>query len=261
VISCVSVPCFADDKDTCADAHVAGQTARRDGQLLEAKSRFSACAAESCPDLVKKDCTSWAAELASSIPSIVIRAMDEDGRDLSAVTLLIDGRKKGQRLDGRAIELDPGEHLIAVELPNGKKRQLVVVLREGERARQVTLEFPRRAAPKAEPAPPQAEPPSVLPFVFGGVAVAAFGSFATFAFLGKQKQDELDECRPDCDQSDVDSMRMRYAIGDISLAVGAIATGFTLYFALAPSDSKRERAFVAPRVGPNSAGLTAGARF
>jgi hypothetical protein len=100
-----------------------------------------------------------------------------------------------------------------------------------------------------------------LPFVFGGLAVVALGSFGTFALLGKQKQDELDECRPDCAQGDVDTMRTRYVVADVSLAVGAVATGLTLYFALSPNGKPREHAFVSPRVGARSAGFSAGLGF
>jgi hypothetical protein len=262
VMLLVSAPAFADEKDTCADAHIQGQTSRRDGELLDAKERFLECADARCPELVKKDCTTWAAELASSIPSVVIDARDEDGREAVDVTLSIDGKPRGNRLDGRAIELDPGSHVIRIQLPNGKISEQQVMMHEGERVRRVTLRFPSRERPKPEK-PPSRDPsrPSVLPFVFGGVAVVALGSFGTFALLGKQKQNELDECRPDCSQSDVDSMRTRYAIGDISLAVGAVATGLTLYFAFSSSGNQTQRAFVAPRVGSNAAGLHAGASF
>lgn len=258
----VSAPSFADEKDTCADAHIQGQTSRRDGKLVDAKERFSACANESCPELVRKDCTTWAAELTNSIPSVVIEARDEDGHETVDVSLSIDGKPRGNRLDGRAIELDPGNHVIRIQLPNEKSVEQQVMMHEGERARRVTLRFPARQRPKPEKLPPrESSGPSALPFVFGGVAVVAFGSFATFALLGKKKQNELDECRPDCAQSDVDGMRTRYAIGDISLAVGAVATGLTLYFAFSGSGNDAKRAFVAPRIGDNSAGLHAGTSF
>lgn len=262
VVLLVSAPSLADEKDACADAHIQGQTSRRDGKLLDAKERFSQCADESCPELVRKDCTTWAAELTNSIPSVVIESRDEDGHEAVDVSLSIDGTPRGERLDGRAIELDPGNHVIRIQLANGKSTEERVMVHEGERVRRVTVRFPLRARSKPEKLPPRkANVPSALPFVFGGVAVLALGSFGTFALLGKQKQNELDECRPDCSQGDVDSMRTRYAIGDISLAVGAVATGLTLYFAFSSNGNQTQQAFVAPRVGSNAAGLHAGASF
>ena len=74
--------------------------------------------------------------------------------------------------------------------------------------------------------------------------------FAVFATMGRIGQDDLDEqgCAPNC--RDVDDVRRSYAIGDVSLAVGIVATGAALVTLLLHTQERpRPRAtFAVPAV-------------
>jgi hypothetical protein len=237
---------LAQRKDTCVDAHAEAQELRRRGQLRAARERLDVCAREKCPALVRKDCGAWLPEVEAATPSLILEVRDAAGRDTSEVEVLVDGERVAERLDGRAIEVDPGDHVVVVRAADGKLIEQRVSVREGERMRRVTASFEPPAPPKAPPlrVPPPAtaadrSPPrggvSPWAWVLGGVAVVGAGGFVTFAALGRAKQDELDDCRPTCVLDDVDLMRRDYLVADISLGVGVLAAAGALYLILAAS--------------------------
>ncbi|HEY5957854.1 MAG TPA: hypothetical protein VIV60_14930, partial [Polyangiaceae bacterium] len=78
----------------------------------------------------------------------------------------------------------------------------------------------------------QARPVPTATYVFAGVGVAAAANFTVWALLHRSLYNELDrECKPDCDQSDVDKVRTRGIIADVSLgvSVASFATAGVLY--------------------------------
>ncbi len=157
----------APTKLQCNDAHTQAQPLRRAGQLRAARRELRTCAAPSCPTLVRDECVQWLDEVGRSIPSLVLEAKDQDGNDRSDVRVTLDGQVLAERLDGSAIEIDPGEHDLVFESEGVPPvtRHVVVGVGEKDRHERVTLEVPRAAVPPPPPppAPPPAPPPVEVP--------------------------------------------------------------------------------------------------
>ncbi len=71
----------------------------------------------------------------------------------------------------------------------------------------------------------QPSKPPVVAYVLAGVGVAALGGFAAFAITGKSAQSAMDGCKPNCTRAQLDKMRLRYLLADISLGVGVVSLG------------------------------------
>lgn len=245
----------ADEKSECIDAHKHAQELRQAGQLRAARAALMTCAADACPALVKRDCAQWVQDVGAAVPSVVVEARDEQGRETTNVEVLVDGDRVADHLDGRAIEVDPGEHLFQFRSRTGVVLDQRAVVREGEHMRRLVADFERHPPPPAPVAAPIARPPmapepsrgSVLPWVLGGVSVIGVAGFATFAILGKSKQGELEDCKPTCSLDEVGVMRTRYLVADIALGTAIVAGGLALYFAVSSrSPAKHGSARTAP---------------
>jgi hypothetical protein len=110
-----------------------------------------------------------------------------------------------------------------------------IVLHEREKMRVVAILPPPRE-PATEPG---LFPAPTLSYVFGGIGLTGLASFTGFAISGKSKENELEHCAPNCARADVDDMRTRYLVGDISLAVGIAALGAGAYFFFADPFGER----------------------
>lgn len=226
----------------CIEAHSHGQSERNAGRLLSAKEDFVNCSSSSCPSEIRNECIGFLAQVEQSQASIVFAAVDADGRDASAVQVKVDDQLVLEKLSGLATPLDPGSHRIVYVWPDGFEQEYSLVVAQGEKNRRVELR--REAEKKVEvaPPPPKALPPRRTPtaaYVLGGVGVVALGSFVAFAVAGKSAESAMDGCKPYCEQSQADKMRLRYLLADISLGVSVVALGAGgyLYFS-----AKREPA-------------------
>ncbi len=145
----------------CIAQHAGGQDARRAGQLLSAKKQFLACEAdEKCPAMIRRECSQFREALLPSIPSIVFAAVDRKGKDTIEVQVLRDGQTVMTALDPRAIEFDPGEYHFRFVGPDDETKDEVVLVREGEKDRRVTVDF---RPPGPAKSPPSPRPQSLLP--------------------------------------------------------------------------------------------------
>ncbi|MCA9620057.1 MAG: hypothetical protein KC731_13620 [Myxococcales bacterium] len=199
----ISATSFAQDADgddgkaACLAAFQATQAARDAGQLLRAREQALACSQEQCPEVVTSKCKTWLREISTQIPSLVVRAVDEAGHDLSEATLIVDGTEVKSRLDGLPVELDPGEHRVVVQRADGPALEERVVVTLGEQARPIVLRAPRAAgslAPQPAPPPTPAEM-SIHPLTWVGVALAGAGlvAGAITGGLSLAKTAELEE--------------------------------------------------------------------
>jgi hypothetical protein len=220
----------ANDAQTCIAAHADGQVLRDQRKLLDAREKFVACVAEKCPALVRNDCAEFLKKIETSIPSVVLAGVDEQGRDTTQISVKIDGRPAATELQSTAIALDPGQHEFEFTARHGAVQRVTLVLREAEKHRPVVADFRAQTAPV--PPPVEAEEaggsgPPVVALVLGGVGLAALGSFAYFATSGRSIEKELDRCKPNCEgeQDRIDGMRTRYVIADVSLGVSLVSLG------------------------------------
>jgi hypothetical protein len=248
-------------KDQCLDAHENAQLLEREGKLIEARGRFAVCAHPACPGLVRNECAPRVAELGGKIASVRLEV-----RGQGDVTL-DDAPVPAAAADG-TIEVDPGAHTFRLRAADGRISEQRVTLDAGKRGVQVVLSEPAPAAAPTEPAPRPAPDPGKrkIPtpaYVLGGVAVVGLAGFVGFAIAGRAKQSELDDCKPDCKQSDYDDMQRRYLFADISLGVAAIAGGLAAYVYF--KDRKRQEreggAYVGAAPTPTGGVIRAGVTF
>ncbi len=231
----------ADDVAACVKASEQGQQLRDDGRYKRAREQFALCSRDVCPGIVRKDCTEWLGALDQSMPSVVISAKDASGRDLTDVKVTVDGQPFLDKLDGKPVALDPGEHILHYEAAGVALADDRVVMHAGEKNRQVMV---RIGAPAPAPTPATPEGPAksssggipTAAIVVGAIGVVAIGSFAFFGITGKSEISELrNTCAPNCEQSRVDSARSKLIVADISLGVGVVALGVATWMFLANS--------------------------
>jgi hypothetical protein len=241
----------ADDVRACIAASTDAQTQRQQGRLLAARDRAIACARDVCPAVVRSQCARWVTELAGRIPAIVVRVQDADGADvLTNVRLSIDGAPA--RLDGRPVELDPGEHAVEAVTDAGARVARKVLLAESEGPRPLVLRLPpaqdeRRERPSpataaAAGSTPGAEPPGPTvsrahvplgAWIAGGIGLAALGGATYFGFAAKGQLDTLDStCSPHCTGAQTQPGRNDALAFDVLLGAGAAVVGTAIVWAL-----------------------------
>ncbi|MFS8064818.1 MAG: hypothetical protein ACMG6S_00475 [Byssovorax sp.] len=253
----------ADQTDACIEASVRGQQLRDQGKLLAAREQLLACGVRSCPRVLQKECAEWLAEVEARTPSIVIGAVDAEGRDTADVKVTLDGAPLVARLGGQAQPIDPGAHRLSFEHAGSATVEQQVILREGERRRVVTVRFPPLAptAPRAAPAAPVAAvgpARAVAVVALGGLAVA---SGVTFAVLGLgARSDALHlrtTCAPVCDPADVDAVRAKQIGANVAFGAAVLAAGAAavLVFTWPAPLASRARVAVRPIVGGAIGGI------
>lgn len=231
-------------KQECIQASERGQQFRDEGKLAESRQQLLLCVQESCPRPVADACREDLASVEKRLPTVVLSAKAAAGTDLVDVSVQIDGVVVTQKLDGRAVPMNPGPHKVRMETAGQVVEEQVVVI-EGEKSRPVRLTFPGPAG-STPPAAGATMPPTdrtenqdsgIHPavWIFGGLAVASVGAFAFLGLKGKGEIDDLRAtCAPNCAQDDVDAAKSKLLIGDIFLGVGIVSAGAATYFALAP---------------------------
>lgn len=277
---------MADEKKECIDAFDKGQALRNDHKLTSSRQQLLLCAREVCPAMVRKDCGDLLLQVESATPSIVISAKGADGRDVLDVKVTSDGATLTTSLDGRAIAMDPGPHALRFEMPGAPPVEQQLLVREGDKNRDVSVVF--RAGPAAppqvvppppptsvaqQPTPPPAAPPtneappaggsSSLKWIglsVAGAGVIGLGVGAIFGLQASSKwSDAQDQCRTNGATGCLagspayalrDDAQSAATISTIAFIAGGIlvAGGATL-FLLAPSSKSTAMVRVAPTIG------------
>jgi hypothetical protein len=228
-------------KKACVGAHIEGQRLRDTGKLKAARQQFLACAVESCPAPLRKDCLQWLEETDAAMPTLLIRAQS-DGRDTADVSVLVDGESAVARLTGMPLPVDPGEHVLRFVLPDGRSKEERVVLNAGEKSRRVTVDFSSGAPAPSEPpsekvgsktTAPMRTPAPIGAYVLGGVGIVAMGSFAFFGLKALSQGNDLKaSCAPACSEDDSSAVHRNALIADVSLVVGIVALGAATWILL-----------------------------
>ena len=226
----------------CIDAHANGQVARGQGGLLQARSFFQSCAVEICPQVIRDDCAKFAAEVEALLPTVVVVARSTSGQALAAATVKIDGSAQALPIDGRAVFLDPGQHVFMVATRDGSEASVTTLIRESEKDRRVIVQVAPRA-PRPSDAPSAEERRKISPLVpvFGAAGLLSAASFTYFALDGRSRENTLKECAPACNPSEVSKMHRSYLAADVSLGVAIASLGLGVYFLLQPSATTPSR--------------------
>src|SRR3954465_1687817 len=111
----------ADEMLACVSAAEKAQRLRGANKLLQARASLLICSRDVCPGVVRSDCTRWRAEVEASVPTIVLRAQDPRGQDLTDVKVWLDGTPLADKVDGLPLEIDPGQHVLTGEHAGSKK--------------------------------------------------------------------------------------------------------------------------------------------
>jgi hypothetical protein len=235
----------------CLAAYDGGQAARDERRLVKARDQFAICASDACPAALRGDCITWLREADEILPSIVLRAVDEGGRDETRLDVNLDGVGLEHALDGRAIRIDPGPHTLRLTGPGYEGIEEKLVVAEGEKDRVLVVHLkrlgpaPNIARPPEEPAPRRGS--LVLPIVLGAGAVLAFGGATFFYVRGIHDGNELrSTCGspPRCAQSDADAAHSKLVVGDIFAGIGIVAAAVAAYLVVTrPSTSRATASF------------------
>ncbi len=269
VVLLAAAPASADERAECAGAADQAQQFRDEGKYRRAREQMYACARDVCPAPIKRDCLQWLGDLENLAPSVVFSAKREN-KDLTDVRVSMDGVKVADRLDGKPVAVDLGEHTFKFE-SDGEVKEEKAVIAAGQKLRNISVTFGAAAAEGAGAAtsattPAAGEPRSASAapaLVVGGIGVVALGAFALFGIQGKNDVDDLQRCKPNCREEDVDSARTKLIIADISLGVGIVALGVATYmFLTRPRIDTNVQTTAVPRLrlhaGPIAGGAAAG---
>jgi hypothetical protein len=229
-------PAFG-DVESCASSAEAAERSLKGGALAQARRELKGCLDATCPGVLRETCADMLKKVDDATPTVVVSVRDGDGRDVAGALVTVDGVASADAASGKAVELDPGQHVF--EASAGERRARVeAVIKVGEKRRQLTLAFAPRAplAPLA-PVAPAAEPPPRRPVWVGasaiGVGVVGLTSFAVFGALASGDVSRLEgDCKPLCDDSAIDAARTKALVADISLGVGLVALAAGAYLLL-----------------------------
>jgi hypothetical protein len=182
----------------------------------------------------------------------------------------MDGASLAERLDGRPVPVDPGVHVFRFEstAAPGVTADAQVLVRAGEKNREivVTLAVPAAAGATAAPepapggstAPPASSGVPALTWVFGGVAVAALGTALAFEVAQALDYNHLsDTCAGHCPPDQVNHVATERWIAGGAAGVGVLALGAAAYVLLTRPSAAH--AFASPPVGVEVVALPRGA--
>ena len=221
-----------DTENACFDHHELGQELRQAGKLVDSRAAFLECASD-CPSAVQRDCERWSHEVAAELPQLEVLVRFQ-GKARSDASVEIDGEPHADAL-GAAVVLDPGLHRYRVRLAAARSVEGELVLRAGEPPHRLTLEL--------EPLQEARRVPT-LSWVLGGVGVAGAAGFFGFGLASRSLEHELERtCAPLCTNEQIDRVRQRSLIANVSLGVGvaSLASAAALYFLSEPDSEPREQ--------------------
>lgn len=233
----------AQTKQACADAYDRSQVVRSAEHLVEARQLLRLCAQDSCPEVVKSDCAGWLAEVEAALPSVVFALRDANGRLVSVARVFVDDQPVQVSVDGRAIPLDPGSHRIRFESKERPEVTLNAVVVEGVKAQLVEAHVPPRgAASQSVPGHAAASHPAPTSFwlALGGGAALIATSAVLLATGAADARHLRDSCAPHCTQGQVDDVRLRLTLADVTGGAGLAVSGLAAYLFLirAPAESQ-----------------------
>jgi len=219
-----SAPATADVAPAAPKAECVGQLDRAQSlqsarKLRDARASYLACSAAACPELVREDCSKSLVDLDSTIPTVVFSAR-ADGRDVTDARVLLDGEAVASALDGHAVALDPGAHVVRFERTGGGVSEVRLVAREGEKNRAVSAAFVS-STPAAEKPKAESGRFPILPVVLGGTGLLALGGSLYVRLNADSQADQLrGTCAPSCDQSSRDALSDKLVVANVALGVG-----------------------------------------
>ncbi|MFZ5895513.1 MAG: hypothetical protein ACOY0T_30935 [Myxococcota bacterium] len=258
--------CRAESADQgCFAAFESAQQLRKEGKLIEASKAVITCSQPTCQSFISKECTAIYGELQASLPSFVFSAKQGE-RLLLNVRIYVDGVLVAERIDGRAVPVDPGPHQFKFEVEGRAPIVVDGLAIEGERNKPMSVTFPAEApgkvahvgagATQPEKEPPRSSGAPIASYVLAGVGVLAVGGAIALRVVGANEFDDMNgTCKPTCARDDVDRARLKYTLSDVGFGVGgaALVTAGILYLVRGTRESAPTALSVVPVVANNGA--------
>ena len=221
---------------TCETAFEAADLHLRpsESHLLDARAALRACALPTCKQWMIDDCSKRLAEVEGRIPTVAFSGEDARGAPLPDVRVLEGDREVVGRLNGVAIEMDPGPHELVAEYAGTRVARSIVVV-EGKKAQQVVFTFTTISGASSDPRPPPLDGmpafahPWARPFA-GGLLVGAVLGVGTGVILGAiaigKKHDAQCDAANLCDAEPLGEARSTARAATVAFALGsALAAG------------------------------------
>jgi hypothetical protein len=207
-------------------------------------------------------------QLDARIPDLTV-TLTGPGASQGAIT--IDGQPSTA---GRAVQVNPGDHVVVVAGAGVKKMQSTVTVAESTHkalSLQVDVDAPQKAEQSSPPPPaPEAPPPADHSKTYGfiglGVGGALLGGSLVLTILENGQVSKIESACPggNCPiskHSDTESMKStastEYTAAIVLLATGVVATGVGAYFLFKPT--KKTQLAIAPT--PTGAAMSIGGSF
>lgn len=276
----------AEGSDACNPAYEEADALVRAGgdKLLDARDKLRICVRPVCKAWMVKECTKSLTEVEARIPSVVFSAKEASGAELVDVTVTSGDKTWASRLDGRSIEIGPGERSFVFVTADGRRATVKTIVKEGEKAQRVTAAFepakrdvvapvvPKPAAPEPpprapdKPAPPPGEDrPSegsnlrTIGLVAGGVGVIGLGVGTVFALkaMGSKSDANCNDAKQ-CDSGPLADARSAANVATIGFVAGAVlVAGGVVLVLVSPArgSSSARRIEAAPALAQHEAGL------
>src|SRR5688572_24356238 len=199
---------------------------RAAGRYREARTRLLDCVNAQCGGDVRRRCASTLQKLDAVTPSIVVRAEDENGNDVTDVAVSIGDQPLSTTLDGMAIPVDPGEHRFVFTRVGYDPVVQTHLIRQGEKFRAIDVRLGGDAPglPPLSPESPGSAGLSPTRLAAGatliGVGLVGLGGFTWLGLKARSGESDLSDCSPACSKARVDTVATRYTLANVSLGVG-----------------------------------------
>jgi hypothetical protein len=252
----------ADDKAVCLEATERGQSLRAAHKLVEARKQFLACARPECPAIVQQTCGGWLGDIEKSLPTVVITAKDGSGADVVDVVVTIDGEPLVTKLDGEAVPVNPGRHILRFSKADGTQLERPAVIKEGAKDQGVAVVLGNAGSAGAGGGTWR-----TVGWVLGGAGVVGLliGTISGAAAIGDNSSAHCTATGHDCLAGPLSSARSAALGSDVGFIAGGIfLAGGAAIVLLAPKPSTGGRSAtvrVAPSIGPEGGGVALAGTF
>ena len=258
-----ATPCRADEPTgssaECREAFEEADLELRpgpDSHLLHARELLRKCASSTCQPWMVAACTHSLTEVERRIPTVVLiarvsgRPIIEAGVQEAPRETPRSGESEGRwlthRLDGRSVEIEPGERDLVLKLPSGAEIRKRFIVEEGARLQRLDFDVPESAVSSGEvhgPVAPQEAPSRAPPWLgtagvvatAAGIGVLALGT--TFGIVALNERDSANcDARGLCDPEPLRRANsastistVGFVVGGTLLGLGLTALGFSLW--------------------------------
>lgn len=238
----------------CVKAAEEAQSLRDAGHLRASLDKLVRCSAEDCPLVVRKDCISWMDQVEKSLSSVIVHATDGRGKDVIGVRVIVDGTVVRERLDGRELVLDPGEHRFRLEVHGAAPLAQDVLLSQGERNRILRVQFDAPLGTNGEPVTrpdehvaPATDVRGIAGYGLLGLGGAALVGFGLLEIVAQGEYRTLrDGCGTTraCSSEDLSSTQTKFDLAKVALGVGVVSLGVGTVLLLTRKNDPGPRASV-----------------